>query len=261
MFHLAVVRACRSYAGSCCHLRQRETAGDCRRRRLLLAGRVSEAKGLGRHQDRLRRRGLRRVHGPGSACPKPAPSAIGRSFRAFGRVHQLDGTHVVTIEGLTPRGELSPIQQAMVEHHGSQCGFCTPGFVDGAHGALRARGSRGRRRAARRTRRQPVPVHRLCADPRRGPVGRRRERCGRCRVSIRRERWSTSLPHAARMPACRDRGRARGFSFARSGSKRRSPFAHGTPGRSSSPAAPSSGVERQQAGPRAGGRLEPRGHR
>ena len=40
----------------------------------------------------------------------------------------LDGCHVVTIEHL--RGEkLHPVQQAMVDLHGSQCGFCTPGFV------------------------------------------------------------------------------------------------------------------------------------
>jgi xanthine dehydrogenase molybdopterin binding subunit/xanthine dehydrogenase small subunit len=44
-------------------------------------------------------------------------------------LHQLDGTHVVTIEGLTPPDGPSPIQQAMIDHHGSQCGFCTPGFV------------------------------------------------------------------------------------------------------------------------------------
>jgi xanthine dehydrogenase large subunit len=44
-------------------------------------------------------------------------------------LHQLDGTHIVTIEGVAPEGTLSPIQQAMVECHGSQCGFCTPGFV------------------------------------------------------------------------------------------------------------------------------------
>ncbi|MCE9530999.1 MAG: FAD binding domain-containing protein [Planctomycetes bacterium] len=44
-------------------------------------------------------------------------------------LHQLDGTHVVTVEGL-PEGEgLHPVQQAMVDHHGSQCGFCTPGIV------------------------------------------------------------------------------------------------------------------------------------
>src|SRR4029079_580464 len=45
---------------------------------------------------------------------------------------QLDGSHVVTIEGLADtsgNGDLTSIQQAMVECHGSQCGFCTPGFV------------------------------------------------------------------------------------------------------------------------------------
>jgi len=42
----------------------------------------------------------------------------------------LDGCHVVTVEYLSgPDGRLHPVQQAMVEHHGSQCGFCTPGFV------------------------------------------------------------------------------------------------------------------------------------
>lgn len=40
------------------------------------------------------------------------------------------GCHIVTIEHLQgPDGGLHPIQQAMVEHHGSQCGFCTPGIV------------------------------------------------------------------------------------------------------------------------------------
>lgn len=44
----------------------------------------------------------------------------------------LDNCHVVTIEhlkGSDERGKLHPIQQAMIEHHGSQCGFCTPGIV------------------------------------------------------------------------------------------------------------------------------------
>jgi xanthine dehydrogenase small subunit len=44
-------------------------------------------------------------------------------------LYQLDGKHVVTVEGLRPNGELHPVQQAMVGHHGSQCGYCTPGFV------------------------------------------------------------------------------------------------------------------------------------
>ena len=48
---------------------------------------------------------------------------------------QLDKTHVVTVEGLKSRGDLlSPVQQAMVNCHGSQCGFCTPGFVTTMHG-------------------------------------------------------------------------------------------------------------------------------
>ncbi|WP_226628348.1 xanthine dehydrogenase small subunit [Alloyangia pacifica] len=42
----------------------------------------------------------------------------------------LDGCHVVTIEHLSgPDGALHPVQRAMVEHHGAQCGFCTPGIV------------------------------------------------------------------------------------------------------------------------------------
>ncbi|MGR3500859.1 xanthine dehydrogenase small subunit [Pseudaestuariivita sp.] len=43
---------------------------------------------------------------------------------------QLQGLSVTTVEGLTaPDGTLHPAQDAMVRHHGSQCGFCTPGFV------------------------------------------------------------------------------------------------------------------------------------
>ena len=45
-------------------------------------------------------------------------------------VATLDACHVVTIEHLKARvGALHPVQRAMVEMHGSQCGFCTPGFV------------------------------------------------------------------------------------------------------------------------------------
>jgi xanthine dehydrogenase small subunit len=42
----------------------------------------------------------------------------------------LDGQELVTVEGLrSADGTLHPVQQSMVDHHGSQCGFCTPGFV------------------------------------------------------------------------------------------------------------------------------------
>lgn len=43
---------------------------------------------------------------------------------------QLHGKSVRTVEGISgPKGEMHPVQAAMVAHHGSQCGFCTPGFV------------------------------------------------------------------------------------------------------------------------------------
>ncbi|WP_439154561.1 xanthine dehydrogenase small subunit [Yoonia sp.] len=43
---------------------------------------------------------------------------------------QLHGKSVRTVEGISaPDGALHPVQQAMVDHHGSQCGFCTPGFI------------------------------------------------------------------------------------------------------------------------------------
>ena len=43
---------------------------------------------------------------------------------------QLHGKAVRTVEGLTgPKGEMHPVQQAMITHHGAQCGFCTPGFI------------------------------------------------------------------------------------------------------------------------------------
>src|SRR4051794_37718863 len=44
-------------------------------------------------------------------------------------VFQLDAAHVVTIEGLRDGPDLNPIQGAMVGCHGTQCGYCTPGFV------------------------------------------------------------------------------------------------------------------------------------
>lgn len=43
---------------------------------------------------------------------------------------QLQGKAVRTVEGISgPGGQLHPVQQAMIDHHGSQCGFCTPGFI------------------------------------------------------------------------------------------------------------------------------------
>jgi aerobic-type carbon monoxide dehydrogenase small subunit (CoxS/CutS family) len=42
---------------------------------------------------------------------------------------QADGAELKTIEGLASEGRLHPLQQAFHEHHGLQCGFCTPGML------------------------------------------------------------------------------------------------------------------------------------
>jgi xanthine dehydrogenase small subunit len=52
---------------------------------------------------------------------------------------QLDSTQIVTVEGLGGEQRPSAVQQAMIEHHGSQCGFCTPGFVVAMTGLLEDR--------------------------------------------------------------------------------------------------------------------------
>jgi aerobic carbon-monoxide dehydrogenase small subunit len=42
---------------------------------------------------------------------------------------QAEGAQITTIEGLAKNGELHPMQAAFREHHGLQCGFCTPGMI------------------------------------------------------------------------------------------------------------------------------------
>jgi len=49
---------------------------------------------------------------------------------------QVDGKEVLTVEGLARDGKLHPIQEALVETAGLQCGFCTPGFVMAAYALL-----------------------------------------------------------------------------------------------------------------------------
>ncbi len=58
--------------------------------------------------------------------------SINACIRFLGSLH---ATHVVTVEHLAAKdGALHPVQQAMVDCHGSQCGFCTPGFVMSLYG-------------------------------------------------------------------------------------------------------------------------------
>lgn len=67
-------------------------------------------------------------HGACGACTVLLDGEAVRSCLMF--AVQADGTEVTTVEGIAaPDGTLSPVQSALRECHGLQCGFCTPGFV------------------------------------------------------------------------------------------------------------------------------------
>jgi carbon-monoxide dehydrogenase small subunit len=50
---------------------------------------------------------------------------------------QVDGAEILTVEGLAEGSKLHPIQEAFWEHHGLQCGYCTPGMLLAAYDLLR----------------------------------------------------------------------------------------------------------------------------
>ncbi len=66
-------------------------------------------------------------HGICGACTVILDSAPVRACLVFGV--QADGAEVRTVEGLADGDQLSDLQQAFSDHHGLQCGFCTPGFL------------------------------------------------------------------------------------------------------------------------------------
>ncbi|MBN2303517.1 MAG: (2Fe-2S)-binding protein [Anaerolineae bacterium] len=49
---------------------------------------------------------------------------------------EIDGAELVTVEGLAHDGQLEPLQQAFIDHTGTQCGFCTPGILIAARALL-----------------------------------------------------------------------------------------------------------------------------
>jgi len=75
-------------------------------------------------------------HGVCGACTvivdgRPARSCLMLAVQAAGH-------EVTTVEGLAPDGTLGPLQQALADSHGFQCGFCTPGFLMSATAFLGA---------------------------------------------------------------------------------------------------------------------------
>jgi len=66
-------------------------------------------------------------HGACGACTVLVDGASVRACLML--AVQADGRNVTTVEGLERAGRLHPLQQALADHHGLQCGFCTPGVL------------------------------------------------------------------------------------------------------------------------------------
>ena len=154
--------------------------------RFLLDGRVHEAAEveptttvLNYLREKLQRVGAKEgcAEGDCGACTVviAEPDADRVRFRAINScirfLPTLDGKALYTVESLKRlnKGRLHPAQQAMVNCHGSQCGFCTPGFVMSLFALYRNNPQPQSRRDRRRVVRQSVSLHRLPTHHRRGP--------------------------------------------------------------------------------------------
>ena len=105
-------------------------------------------------------------HGVCGACTVLVDDRSARSCLMF--AVQANGREVTTVEGLTPVGGLSVLQQAFVDNHGLQCGFCTPGMLITLTELLRANPNPDRTGGAGGAHRQPLPLYRLCRHRRGG---------------------------------------------------------------------------------------------
>jgi carbon-monoxide dehydrogenase small subunit len=80
-----------------------------------------------RHELNLTGTHLGCEHGVCGACTVLVDGQSARSCLMF--AVQVNNCEVTTVEGLAPDGKLSVLQQAFIDNHGLQCGFCTPGML------------------------------------------------------------------------------------------------------------------------------------
>ena len=83
------------------------------------------------------------ITGPKKGCNQGACGACTvlangrRIISCLALAVQYEGQEITTIEGLSPEGELHPLQAAFIRHDGLQCGYCTPGQICSSIGMLR----------------------------------------------------------------------------------------------------------------------------
>ena len=88
---------------------------------------AADACGFLRHELGLTGTHLGCEHGVCGACTVLVDGRTARACLMF--AVQANGSEVTTVEGLTPDDGLSVLQQAFMDNHGLQCGFCTPGML------------------------------------------------------------------------------------------------------------------------------------
>ena len=99
---------------------------------------------------------------PRRAAPAPSTSTVKPSRAAPCSPSRPTARTITTIEGMAAAdGTLHPMQQAFMENHGLQCGYCTPGMVMAATSLLEENPNPTEAGSPHRPRGQPLPLHRL----------------------------------------------------------------------------------------------------
>ncbi len=97
---------------------------------------------------------------------------------------QANGSSIRTVEALAEGDRLHPLQQAFMDAHGLQCGFCTPGFLMSIEPFLRENPDPEREGDPGGARRQPLPLHGLRGDRGGGEARRRAPRASAGRLGL-----------------------------------------------------------------------------